>query len=151
MALLSKTATCTLPAVILLIIWWKKDSIKLKDVLWVTPFLLLTLIMARITFVVEKSFAGAQGTSWEFSFWERFIIAGKTLWFYLYKLVFPLNLTLYLPQMAGRIFNSNPVFDSLGLCCHDYRLVVIAKYCWESSTGCHSIFRRNLVSRTGFF
>ena len=98
MALLSKTATCTLPAVILLIIWWKKDSIKLKDVLWVTPFLLLTLIMARITFVIEKSFAGAQGTSWEFSFWERFIIAGKTLWFYLYKLVFPLNLTFIYPK-----------------------------------------------------
>ena len=98
MALLSKTATCTLPAVSLLIIWWKKDSIKLKDVLLVTPFLLLALIMARITFVVEKNFTGAQGTNWEFTFWERFIIAGKTLWFYLYKLVLPLNLTFIYPR-----------------------------------------------------
>ena len=98
MALFSKTATCTLPAVILLIIWWKKGSIKFKDVLCITPFLLLALIMARLTFVVEKSFAGAQGTNWEFSFWERFIIAGKTLWFYLYKLVFPFNLTFIYPR-----------------------------------------------------
>lgn len=98
MALFSKTATCTLPAVILLIIWWKKDSIKFKDILCVMPFLLLSLTMARLTFIVEKSFAGAQGTNWEFSFWERFIIAGKSLWFYLYKLVLPFELAFIYPR-----------------------------------------------------
>jgi protein O-mannosyl-transferase len=100
LAILSKAATCTLPAVILLIIWWKKDSIKLKDILWVTPFLLLALLMARLIIIVEKISAGAKGIEWDLSFWERFIIAGKSLWFYLYSLIYPLNIAFAYPKWS---------------------------------------------------
>ena len=99
-AMFSKTVTVTLPAVILLIIWWKKDHIKLKDVIRVTPFLLLGLILARLTLVIEKIVVGAQGSDWHFSFEERFIIAGKALWFYLYKLTYPMNLTFSYPKWS---------------------------------------------------
>ncbi|HIN88110.1 MAG TPA: tetratricopeptide repeat protein, partial [Nitrospinaceae bacterium] len=100
LAISSKAATCTLPAVFLLIIWWKKNTIKLKDVLRVTPFLLLTLIIARITIFTEKNSAGAQGADWDFSFWERFIIAGKSLWLYLYILINPLNISFTYPKWS---------------------------------------------------
>jgi protein O-mannosyl-transferase len=100
LAMFSKTVTVTLPAVILLIIWWKKDSIKLNDILRVTPFLLLGFILARLTLVTEKVVVGTQGAEWDFSFAERFIIAGKALWFYLYKLVLPLNLAFSYPKWS---------------------------------------------------
>jgi protein O-mannosyl-transferase len=98
LALFSKTVTVTLPAVILLIIWWKKNAIKLKDILSVTPFLLLGLTLARITLATEKNTVKAVGPDWDFSFAERFIIAGKALWFYLYKLIYPLNLIFSYPK-----------------------------------------------------
>ena len=68
LAISSKAVTCTLPAVILLIIWWKKDSIKLKDVLLVTPFLLLTLMIARLTIIGEKIYLGLRVPSGTFLF-----------------------------------------------------------------------------------
>ena len=100
LAILSKAATCTLPAVILLIIWWKKNSIKLKDLILVAPFLLFTLIIALITIVTEEDTAGARGIHWDLSFWERFIIAGKSLWFYLYSLIYPLNIAFSYPKWS---------------------------------------------------
>ena len=100
LAISSKAATCTLPAVILLIIWWKKNSIKLKDLILVAPFLLFTLIIARITIITEQSTAGARGIDWDLSFLERFIIAGKSLWFYLYSLIYPLNIAFSYPKWS---------------------------------------------------
>ena len=100
LAMFSKTVTVTLSTVILLIIWWKKDAIKLKDIFLVTPFLLLGLILVRITIITEKVVVKTHGTDWDFSFAERFIIAGKALWFYLYKLIYPLNLAFSYPKWS---------------------------------------------------
>ena len=58
---------------------------------------MLGLILVRITLATEKM-AGTQGPDWDFSFGERFIIAGKALWFYLYKLIYPVNLTFSYPK-----------------------------------------------------
>jgi protein O-mannosyl-transferase len=113
LAMFSKTVTCTLPAVILLIIWWKKDSINLKDILRVTPFLISVLILIPITLATEK-LAGTKGPDWDFSFAERFIIAGKALWFYLYKLILPLNLTFSYPKWSIDATLASNYLPSLG-------------------------------------
>ncbi len=98
-ALLSKTVTCTLPAVILLLLWWKRDRIHWRDVVFLMPFFLLGLALGLTTVWMEKNVVGAQGEQWaSLSILDRFLVAGRALWFYVGKLVWPLRLTFNYPR-----------------------------------------------------
>ncbi len=92
LALLSKTVTCSLPAVILLLIWWKKGSVRGREIIATLPFFALGLCMALVTAIMEKEHVLAQGADWDFSLVERCLIAGRALWFYAAKLVWPFDL-----------------------------------------------------------
>jgi len=97
-ALWSKTVTCTLPAVILLIFWWKENRI-CKEVIFLTiPYFIIGLCFGLLTAWLEKYNAGALGPEWEFSFLDRFLIAGRALWFYMGKLFFPSPLIFIYPR-----------------------------------------------------
>lgn len=96
-ALLSKTITCTLPAVILALLWWQRDQIKWRDVQALIPMFLVGVALGINTIFMERS-AGAQGTEWAFSFTDRCLIAGRALWFYAGKLVWPDNLIFTYPR-----------------------------------------------------
>ena len=95
--LLSKTATIGLPIVICLLIWWKRSHLLRRDFLLLLPFLVLGIGLALITMSLEKNHLGATGPEWKFSFAERFIIAGRAIWFYLGKLVWPHPLMFMYP------------------------------------------------------
>jgi len=97
-ALLSKTITATLPAVILLILWWQNGSIKKRDVLWLMPFFILGAGSGLITAWLEASYVGASGQEFAFSFWERCLVAGRALWFYIGKLAWPKDLMFIYPR-----------------------------------------------------
>lgn len=97
-ALLSKTATSTLPAAILLILWWKRDRLAWRDVRDLLPFLVLAIIMGRVTSWVEVHHVGLVGTEWNLPMATRLIIAGKALAFYAGKLVWPLHLIHVYPR-----------------------------------------------------
>jgi len=53
-ALLSKTVACTLPAALLLVLWWKRGRVALRDLLFVTPLLLLGLAFGLLTAGMEQ-------------------------------------------------------------------------------------------------
>lgn len=97
-ALLSKTATCTLPAVLLLICWWKKGTVSRSDILPLTPLFAISFLMGICTTILEKEISGAIGSDWEFSLVERFLIAGRAWWFYVSTLLWPTSLTFIYPQ-----------------------------------------------------
>ncbi len=97
-ALLSKTVTCTLPAAILLLIWWKRGRVGGRDVRPLAPFFAVGAGFGLITAWTEKRFVGAQGTEWAYTFADRVLIAGRALWFYAAKLVWPENLTFIYPH-----------------------------------------------------
>jgi hypothetical protein len=97
-ALLSKTVTCSLPAALLLILWWKRDRITRGDVLALLPFFALGIVLALTTIWVEKYMLGAQGVAWNLSFLERWLLAGRVLWFYAAKLIWPHRLTFIYPR-----------------------------------------------------
>ena len=107
LALFSKTAICVLPAVILLIVWWQKGSITKKDLYPTIPYFTLSWVFATVTIYFEEKTAGAHGQDWDYSFWERLIIAGKNFWFYLYKTFIPLN--LYFPYPRWGIDFASPL------------------------------------------
>lgn len=97
-ALLSKTVTCTLPAAVLLVVWWKRGRITRTDWLLSLPFFILGALLAAVTVWMEKTVVGAKGFDWDLSFAQRVLIAGRAVWFYATKLVLPANLTFIYPK-----------------------------------------------------
>ena len=97
-ALWSKTVACSLPAVILLICWWKKNCVGKKVFLMMIPYCIVGLGFAFLTVQLEKFSVGAIGHEWDFSFFDRFLIAGRALWFYMGKLVWPFPIIFTYPR-----------------------------------------------------
>ncbi|MCP4901658.1 MAG: O-GlcNAc transferase, partial [bacterium] len=92
-ALLSKTVTATLPAALLLILWWKRERLCREDVRELLPFFALSLAFGMLTAWLEVHHVGALGDEWSLTFLERTLLAGKIVCFYIWKLLWPSNLT----------------------------------------------------------
>ena len=97
-ALLSKTVVCTLPAAILLLIWWKRGRITIRDVLPLVPFFIVGLAMGMITALIEKYHVGASGGEWELNVIQHLLLAGRIFWFYTWKLLWPAKLIFIYPR-----------------------------------------------------
>jgi tetratricopeptide (TPR) repeat protein len=97
-ALLSKTVTCSLPAALLLLCWWKKGRVKWGEILPLLPFFVLGVGLGLMTAWIEKYHVGARGAEWSLTFVERCLIAGRALWFYAGKLAWPAQLTFIYPR-----------------------------------------------------
>jgi tetratricopeptide (TPR) repeat protein len=97
-ALLAKTAVIALPAAVLLVVWWKRGKIGWRELWPAAPFLAVGMAMGLWTVWVEKHLVHATGSGWALSFPERCLIAGRAVWFYLGKLVWPHPLTFIYPR-----------------------------------------------------
>ena len=97
-ALLAKTATIALPVAVLLVVWWKRGKLGWRELFSLAPFLAVGMAMGLLTVWVEKHFVHAAGREWTFSFLERCLIAGRAVWFYLGKLVWPHPLMFVYPR-----------------------------------------------------
>ena len=98
-ALLAKATAFSLPAVILLVCWWKRGRIRWRaDALPVLPFFALAIGFGLVTAWLEKNHLGAKGAEWAISFPDRCLIAGRVPWFYIGKLLWPANLCFVYPR-----------------------------------------------------
>jgi len=98
-ALLSKTTACTLPAALVLVMWLRHQPIGLRRLLQVAPFLALGL-GAGLASVWWETHLGnyMMDVGQSFSALERLLIASRALWFYVMKLIWPVNLTFSYPR-----------------------------------------------------
>ena len=97
--LLAKSAIVTLPAALLVMFWWMRGRIEWKrDVVPLLPFFAIGIASGVLTTWVERKFMGAQGTDFGLTPVDRCLIAGRAVWFYLYKLVWPANLIFIYPR-----------------------------------------------------
>ena len=97
-ALLSKTVTCTFPAVLLLILWWKRKHLGWADVRDLARFFMFGIVLGLLTIWLEKGVVGAVGEEWNLSLLERCLVAGRVLCFYVGKLFWPEQLTFIYPR-----------------------------------------------------
>ncbi len=97
-ALLSKTVACSLPAVLWLVLWWKRERWRWKDGLSLLPFFVVGIGLGLLTVWLEKYHVGAVGEEWNLSAIERCLIAGRALWFYVGKLIWPAELVFIYPR-----------------------------------------------------
>jgi 4-amino-4-deoxy-L-arabinose transferase-like glycosyltransferase len=94
LGLTAKTAIATLPAGLLVLVWWRRGSLSWKsDLRPLVPFFAVGLLAGLFTAHIERKLFGAEGQEFNFSFIERCLIAGHSLWFHLGKLFWPANLT----------------------------------------------------------
>jgi tetratricopeptide (TPR) repeat protein len=97
-ALLSKTVTATVPAVLLVIYWWKQGKFSWREAASLLPFFALGLALSAVTISLEETQVGAVGESWNLSPFERVLIAGRAVWFYAGKLAWPHPLIFFYPR-----------------------------------------------------
>ena len=90
-ALLSKTVAASFPIVLLMVLIWKRRW-RRADLTAIAPMLLVGAALGRITARLEKEQVLAVGPEWDFSFIERWLIAGRAVWFYFTKLLLPIDL-----------------------------------------------------------
>ncbi len=99
LALLSKSVTATLPAALLVVLWWKRGRISWKAcVVPLVPWWVLAVTAGLFTSWVERTFVGARGADFALGLPDRLLVAGRALWFYLGKVVWPVDLVFIYPR-----------------------------------------------------
>lgn len=99
LALLSKTVTATLPAALLVVLWWKYGRLRWKvDVIPLLPWFALGAVAGLFTAWVERTVIGAAGPEFSLSLLDRCLLAGRVIWFYLGKLLWPVDLLFFYPR-----------------------------------------------------
>ncbi len=98
-AVLSKTVTAPLPAALLVILWWKNGRLSWRnDVLPLVPWFGIGAAGGLFSAWVEKIYIGADGDAFSLSLGQRFLIAGRDIWFYLGKMAWPADLIFIYPR-----------------------------------------------------
>jgi tetratricopeptide (TPR) repeat protein len=99
MGLLTKTVTATLPAALLVVFWWQRGRVDLRrDVLPLLPWFAIGAAAGMFTAWNERVLIGAQGAEFELSPLQRTLLAGRVIWFYLYKLLVPIDQLFFYPR-----------------------------------------------------
>jgi len=107
LALLSKSSTVVLPVVLLILIWYKRSHLLVKDLYATIPFFAASALAAATTIwyqyhvEIRSSNISLDPLSW------RTASAGYSVWFYLEKLIDPTKLAMIYPRI--QINTSMPV------------------------------------------
>ena len=99
LALFSKTTACTFPAAMVLVLWLRGQRADGQRAVQIAPFVLFGLAMGLVSVWWEGytgSYDAALGL--HFSLVERLLIASRAVWFYLGKLVWPVDLAFSYPR-----------------------------------------------------
>jgi protein O-mannosyl-transferase len=96
LALFSKTAVVMLPLVLLGCMWWLRGRVRWKDLLRSAPFFALSAAMSLVSILVENR-SNQTISPRTTGFLSHLAGAGWATWFYLYKVLLPIGLTVVYP------------------------------------------------------
>lgn len=94
-AMLSKLMAVSFPVALLLALWWKRGAMGKREMLSVLPFFAVgaAIALADVALVQHRF-----GYDYGLSLAERLLIAGRAVWFYVAKLVWPVDLIAVYPR-----------------------------------------------------
>jgi len=95
LALFAKTTAVVVPAVLLVLVWWKRGEIRGKDVGPLVPWFGAGLALAAHTAWLERTMVAATGKDWSLSLADRIVLAGRVFFFYSRKFFFPRDLAFF--------------------------------------------------------
>lgn len=96
LGLFSKASMMTLPAMLILFDYFRDRKINAKTLLEKLPFFALTIVFGIVSIYARKE-SGQANQAIDFSFIERVFISSYQVIWYIFKLIFPFNLTAWLP------------------------------------------------------
>jgi Flp pilus assembly protein TadD len=98
-ALLAKTVTATLPAALLVVLWWRRGRLEWKrDIAPLVPWLVLGATAGLLTAWFERAIIGADGADFALAPAERLLLIPRALLFYPGKLLWPHPLVFIYPR-----------------------------------------------------
>ena len=97
-ALLSKSSTVVFPVIALLCLWWVNRRWSLESFRATLPFFFLSALAAGWTVWEQLFHTTAVGRDWSLSIPARIGLAGKMIWFYIGKLLWPHPLAFIYPR-----------------------------------------------------
>jgi tetratricopeptide (TPR) repeat protein len=99
LALFAKTTACTLPAALVLVLWLRGRRFAWPRFAQILPFLLIGFAMGALTVWWEGHLDNFnQNFDVSLGLWQRVLLAGTALWFYVGKLFWPVNLAFSYPH-----------------------------------------------------
>ena len=98
LALFAKTTASLLPAVLLVLAWWRRGRLRAADVRPLVPFFAIGAGLAFNTAWLERTMVQASGSEWSLGMIGRAVLAGRALAFYAGKLVWPADLSFIYPR-----------------------------------------------------
>ena len=124
LAMLSKGAAAPFPAILLLLAWWRRDTITRQDVTLALPFLVITIATSLLE-LSTQALVAADVVVRDDDFVTRLAGAGWVAWFYLLKVLWPSGLMFIYPRWvidAGSIVNWLPLIAGALLLVAAWRL-----------------------------
>jgi tetratricopeptide (TPR) repeat protein len=112
LAALAKTVVVLVPGVILVLLWWKK-KLTMPRFLGTLPMLFVGAALAWETSSLEtdpNGLIGASGPEWQLNFLQRLLISGRDFWFYIGKLLLPINQSFIYPRVVPSPIGGEWVF-----------------------------------------
>jgi tetratricopeptide (TPR) repeat protein len=98
-ALLSKVTVCAFPVCLLLITWWLRDRCSWREWAQIAPFLILSIGPGMVSLWRERlTHTSGDFAAMRLSLIERTLVAARAVWFYAWKLFWPVDLTAIYPQ-----------------------------------------------------
>jgi protein O-mannosyl-transferase len=99
LSLLCKTVTSTLPAALLVALWWKRGRLDWRrDARPLVPWFIAGVAAGMFSSWVEKNFGGARGPEFDISFVDRALVAGRAVCAYAGRLAWPFGLNFIYPR-----------------------------------------------------
>ena len=111
MAITSKTSTVMLPVVLGLCLWWRRGQLRWRDLAALAPFFCVSVAASGWTIWEQRFHSGALGLEWSQTWPQRFAIAGRDLWFYLGKLLWPHPLIFIYPHAKSEIVEAKALLS----------------------------------------
>ncbi|MBN2294755.1 MAG: tetratricopeptide repeat protein [Pirellulales bacterium] len=150
-ALLCETFACTLPFVILVILWWKHGRINRANLLHLSPFLAIAVAMWLLTVFMQKPVAGAVGSAWDLSPLGRLLAATHAVWFYAWKVIWPRPLVFIYPLWNIDTSQAWQYVYPVGICVLLLTLWFARKKIGRGALAAAMIFLIALLPGLGFF
>ena len=98
LALMAKTSTVMLPMFLLLLAWWRRGRIAKIDILKTAPHFALAITFGLMSVWYQTHQAIRAAIPQQENLFERLLAAAMAVWFYIWKAIFPANLSMIYPR-----------------------------------------------------